>query len=446
MTISDLPTRFHFSLRGLMMVVFVVAVGLTTWRQPWAEWYEAVLAAALCGLLLGLAHQILDLCIALKRSPGLTTELRFAGWLAVAWRFFAMALIIAYCVFEASRREGWIVLARQSSGLFDERTALCDLTFYFAIVLVLASAPQLAHRPSNDSMGRRLIEAASWLLAAGVCLLVWSNWQSIVFLVHIAIAGIESRFPLKFANPDIDLDLVARSQRFAVHSLLAASLVGVNLWLVKRLAAAWPKGMRCRLLYAGSVSIGLGAAATCCVWLQSGELPQFSPYLAENPDSGLSSVFLYSAPLLLLASGAAGYRLIDSLSKSNPSLSLDWRREPRRYYHERGLTMGALLVAAVGALAKYCSAAGGNWRFALHLALGVPESYLQLAMIWVALCGLIRGWRNPSTSSPRLAALSPWQFTAVWAAMFATLITAIPLLAWLSFSFWILLGYRFEWL
>ncbi len=429
-----------------MTAVTGIAVGLAAARLSWAGWHEGVLAAVLCWFLIGLAPQILDLRAALRRTPGEDSWLRFAARLAIAWRVVAMALIIGYCVFETFRREGWIALPRQTFEIFDERRQLCDLTFYFAIVLILASAPQLAPRQSTGSVGRKLVAAVSWLLAAGLCLLVWTNWPFIVFLVHLAITGIENNFPLKFANPDIDLNLVARSQRFAVHSLPAVSLVPLNLWLVRRLARNWPGGRRRRYLDAVGILFGIAAAASYGVWLKAVGLPQFSPHLAANTASSMLSICLYAAPLLLVASGAASYRLITSSPDSLQAPMLRWRREPRRYYHERRLTMATAAVAIGGNLTKNLTEGGIDWQTGLQYLFDFPENYLQLAAFWLACCGVIRGWRKVDATAPGLIALSPWRFFTVWPAMFAALVTAIPLLAWFSFTFWILLGYRFEWL
>jgi uncharacterized membrane protein len=159
--------------------------------------------------------------------------------------------------------------------------------------------------------------------------------------------------------------------------------------------------------------------------------------------------------VLIFASGAASYRLAYSaLDPAQPSV-LHWRREPRRYYHERRLTMLALSVALGGSIAAmlydglgvgWGMASTAGWSTALRFLFTWPENYIILAAFWLALRGLFGCRRNASESiEGGQIAVSPRRLGAVWLAMFATLASSIPLIAWFCVSLWLLLGYRFDW-
>ncbi|HEV7221344.1 MAG TPA: hypothetical protein VGN42_01490, partial [Pirellulales bacterium] len=285
-----------------------------------------------------------------------------------------------------------------------------------------------------------------------VCLLVWSSsWVFITYLVHIAISGIEAAFPLRFADPDVDLDLVARTKRFVLHTGLAAALVPLNAWLTGQLARCWAPRLRRLWVIAICLLISLGATMGYLVWFHLAGLHRFSPSFADNPSTAPLHLWLTAALVLLLASGAVSYRLVSSAGEAEQSLMLDWRREPRRYYHERRLTMLALSVALGGTLAATLQIGRGqgwrhDWQDALDRLFNWPENFIILAAFWLALLGLCGGWRRSSEPIARgQIGISPKKLGAVWLAAFLTFVSSVPLIAWFSFSLWLLFGYRFEW-
>jgi hypothetical protein len=275
-----------------------------------------------------------------------------------------------------------------------------------------------------------------------------------VYLVHLATSGIEAAFPLRFANPDVDLDLVARTKRFVVHTSLATALVPLNLWLTSRLAREWPLGARRRWVLAVCLLSSLGATIGYLVWFRMIGLPRFSPCFSGNPSTVSLHLWLTAGLVLMFASGAVSYRLACSTLEPAQALGLPWRRDPRRYYHERRLTMLALSVALGGSIAAtlydglrvgWGMASTAAWSIVLHVFFTWPENYIILAAFWLALRGLFGGWRNASESiEGGQLAISPRRLGAVWLAMFVTLASSIPLIAWFCVSLWLLLGYRFD--
>jgi hypothetical protein len=443
------PRRpFHFSLRELMGIVFGLAVGFAAMRQSSVEWYEGLLVSAICWNILGLASQVFDLHLALRRTPNLSADLRTGGRFAIAWRLIAIALLVGYCTLEALRRQGLLTLPEVEGPIIAVGEALRNLLFYLALIMVLSSIPWRAPRPRRVAEFYRALKIAGWLPAAALCLSVWTAWPQITFLVHLAISGIENAFPLRYANPDVDLDLLARSRRFAVHSCAAAALVPLNMWLTRRLSQAWSLTGRVPWTMIACLAMTLGTAAGYLFWLRTIGLPQFSPRFAENPTSAPWSIWLTAGLLLVLASGAASYRLVGLASGTAPTAMLHWRRAPRRYYHERGWTA---FVLAIALAAKVFATLRSAWLFDLGGALQFfftwPENYIILAAFWLALCGAFRSLcpRCESTAAGQ-APLAFGRFAGVWLASLITFLIAAPLIAWLSFSYWLLIGYRFEWL
>jgi hypothetical protein len=443
------PRRpFRFSLRELMGIVFGLAVGLAAMRQSRVEWYEGLLVSANYWIILGLASQIFDLHLALRRTPNLSADLRTGGRFAIAWRLIVIALLVGYCTLEALRRQGLLTLPEVEGPMIAVGEALRNLLFYLALIMVMSSIPRRAPRQRREAEFYRALKIAGWLPAAALCLSVWTAWPQITFLVHLAISGIENTFPLQYANPDVDLDLMARSRRFAVHACAAAALVPLSMCLTRRLSQAWSLTGRVPWTMIACLTMTLAAAACYIVWLCTIGLPQFSPCFAENPTSAPWSIWLSAGLLLVLASGAASYRLIGLASGTAPSAMLHWRREPRRYYHERGWTVFVLAIALAG---KVFTTLRSAWLFDLGGALQFffiwPENYIIVGAFWLALCGAFRSLRPRCESTAAgQDPLALGRFAGVWLPAFLTFFFAAPLLAWLSFSYWLLVGYRFEWL
>jgi hypothetical protein len=290
--------RLRFSLRDLMALVFGISVGLAAARPSWVEWYEGLLVAAVCWLMLGLGSQMLDLRAALRRTASLSAELRWGGRFAIAWRAAAIAILAGYCAIEALQREGILVLERQESiAVFDVGEQLRTILFYIAIIVALSSVPRLAMRRPEKTLSYRVLQIAARIAAIVVCLLVWSSsWVFITYLVHIAISGIEAAFPLRFADPDVDLDLVARTKRFVLHTGLAAALVPLNAWLTGQLARCWAPRLRRLWVIAICLLISLGATMGYLVWFHLAGLHRFSPSFADNPSTAPLHLWLTRRP------------------------------------------------------------------------------------------------------------------------------------------------------
>ena len=427
-----------------MGIVFGLALGLAAMRQPRVEWYEGLLVSAIYWIILGLAKQIVDLRLALRGTPALSADLRTGGRFAIAWRLIAIALLVGYGTLEALRRQGLLMLPKVEGPIIDVGQALLNLQFYFALIMVMASAPSRAKPVLEDAPLDRLLKAASWIPALGLCLFAWSRgWMHIVYLVHLAISGIEKSFLLRFGNPNIALDLAARAQWFVIHVGLAALLVPLNMGLTRRLARTWSLAGRIPWNVVACLSMSLAAATGYVAWFYSFGLAQFSPQFAESPTPVPFSVWSAAGLLLVLVSGAVSYRLVMSASVRQQTAALHWRREAWRYDHERGWTMFVLVVALGGKIAAAFHAGWSTtWQVTLDFFLTwQPENYVIVAAFWLAVCALFQGFRRGRESTDiGQPPLVHSQFAAVWLASLLTFSLSLPVLAWFCFSLWLLFG------
>ena len=431
--LSQPRPHFRFSLRELMGIIFGLALGLAAMRQSRIEWYEGLLVSAIYWIILGLARQIVDLRAALRGMPALSADLRTGGRFAITWRLIAIALLVGYGTLEALRRQGLLTMPEVEGQMIGFGEALRKLLFYFALIMVMASEPSRAKPAPAVASLDRILKSVAWPAALGLCLFAWISY-------------IEHSYTFRFANLKVDFGLVARTRWFVIHFGLVAALVPLNMWLTCRLARTWTLAGRVPWKVIACLMTSLVAAAGNVGWFYyfgwyyAVGLPRFSPYFAESQISAPMSVWLTAALLTLLASAAASYRLISSFSEPRQTAALYWRREPRRYHHERFWTTCVLVVALGGKItaALYWLS---NWRISLEFFLTWPENYVIVAAFWLAVCVLFQGFRRARESTDiGQPPLVRRQFAAVWLASLLTFSLSLPVLAWFCFSLWLLFG------
>lgn len=429
-----------------MTVVFGLGVGLAAYRQSWENWHEALLAAAVCWVVIGLAKQAADLAAVLRNGRELVAAQRRGGRFAIAWRLATIGLLIGYPTIEVMRREGILALSKPERALYDVGETIREVLFYLAIVLSLSGVRRLAASARPPSLRRQLIDALGWIAGAILVLLATSNDTFVAYLVHIAIRGIEGSFPVRFAILDVEPNLAIRDQRFALASMMAACIVLWNLLLVRRLTLGIPNA-RTRCISLLCLLAGLAACAGHDFWLYAAGIYQFSSWLPEA--SVAVPWHWYAAALLLLAiaSGAATY---DGLLK-RPNVAFDFPRLECRaqrgaYFHERRLAPLVLVVAIgwpIGQSILQTSHFG--WVDAIGGWLAWPTNYAILAALSAALTAIFGGWSNSSSAVDLCQIALPGRFGLCWLAMFVTFVLALPAAFWCNFSLWATFAHRIPW-
>lgn len=486
--------RFQFSLRGLMVLMFGVACGLSVVSLEKGNWAGGLLAAVSIWIILGLISQVRDLFRAFYGRSDLSGDERWGWRFAAFWRTAAASLLLGHHVVNLLLERGLLVLSEFPEAMFDVDTDLRDALLYLTLLIVLFSVPQSPPKRSA-SWRSRLLNIGGVFIAIVLCLLVWSNrwfleyaffwllvlmvlasvlrsapaqprspwrrvlgvvggivggigavvcclcfWSSqtlIYYLVHVALLGIENTLAPPFAIEGVSPDTVARSQAFFWRSLIAAGFVLVNLALIHQLAGQWTRGFRRRLIWAGLLLPSLAITTAYPVWLYTSGLRSASPFMADALEIGPLHRWVYALLVVIVLATAATYRIVHNSDESTQGPEANWRRNPRSYYHERRPLIMLLVVATIVA----CIADLVSRRWIIY-----PTAYLIAAGFLLALQKSFWAGYRPLNSQPAHPPRLPLpRFCAIWSAMFLTAVFGMPTLAWFSFAVWLSPWYQLPW-
>jgi hypothetical protein len=234
------------------------------------------------------------------------------------------------------------------------------------------------------------------------------------------------------------------TRQFVWFSLFAAVFVPVGLGSTYLLARHWSKGLRSRFTWAALIAFSTAIVACFTIWVATVGLPHVSPHMAEVLREGPPYPWATAFVLLLAFATAATCRFMPTTGEVRAGTQLQWRRAPESYYHERWAT---LVVLAMGAATPIVAI-----RFPMTIAPGFvvgglddlcyaledPYSELLLALALLAIHRAYLAWfRRGELDADVAPTLSPGPFLAVWLAMLATLVFAIPVLACFGFAVWL---------
>lgn len=194
------PARepWQLSTRGLFVLAFGIAVGLTEAKTSAIPWADGPLAAAAAWSVCGLLVQVADLRFTLRENSSAASELR-CGWrFGIGWRVGLSLLLVTHYVVEYLLQRGTITLFNVtwfdeampkvlsgSSEMVTARDGLVYLTF----VLLLASSSGLAPSTPSGTIWSRCLAVLGVMAGGMCCLLVWSNQTTVHFLVYLATTG-----------------------------------------------------------------------------------------------------------------------------------------------------------------------------------------------------------------------------------------------------------------
>ena len=432
----------QFSLRGLMIFVFGVAVGLSAMTSTRADWSYAVLAAATTWIVLGLINQVHDLWRAFGGRSDLSNDQRWGWRFAVLWRLAVAGLLIGYCVVRYLLARKIISLPEREHDMFDTGARLREALFYLSLVVVLCSVPRLRRTPRR-SRWSLLLGALGGAAAACLCVVVWIERTCICFLVHVAIKGIAMVQPLWLSREVLKVYGDARSEAFFRLSLLAVIFLLASLALIRQLARQWPRGPRRRLIWTGLLLPSLAVTISYPIWVYTRGLERVAPRMAEALQMGPLHRWIFALPVLIVLVTAATWRIVGNPGDPVCDPKLNWRVRQRSYYHERLAVIMVLAVALVMFFGeRYAAIAQPGTPFSVWQETVWPlfGEYLclQAAVLLLAVQGTLSGWFRPVDPQPAgPPELPPARFCAVWCALFVTAIFGIPAIALFSFSVWL---------
>jgi len=444
--------RFQFSLADLLMVVTGVAVGCSFAKLKDSHPDDGLFAAAVAWIVYGLIRQIRDLGGAYRKAAGLSPDQRWGWRFAMAWRadltvvfigcLLTKALVATDCISlsdgDASRGQFW-------GGGSYLRESLLALALF---VVLAASGPRPLHASKRRTGPVLMIFAA--VAAALLGLIVWCDELLVCHLVNIACMAIEFFAPSRNSLDAIQAYSLARAWTFLIWSALSAGLLVADMICIRWLVRCWAIDRRARWLAGGCLAISLALTAIYPFWIMSHGLRDIAPRMAEFCFIGPIHRWVTWAIIVLISVTAGAWRVVSFVEPPPEKGQLNWRRGPV-YVNERPIL--AFLVAGTILLHEaFLFRKASMWLsfmdwWSLLSATIVPDGLrlLWFAVLLLALYQSIPRWRKPAEPLPAGPRPLPiGLFSAVWIALLATLLCALPIIAGLSFGIW-LNAWRFRW-
>jgi hypothetical protein len=255
-----------------------------------------------------------------------------------------------------------------------------------------------------------------------MAMLTWMDSSWIPRLVYIAVLGIESYGPLKFADPSVAVLPMDRIGLFYHYALLASlgTLMSVGgLGLLSRWRA---RSWKWQVPLAAILCAGWCVQAAFVAWVYRDGLHSLSPAWAQHVGLELDHVAWTAAGLNLLVGAIVAFRASRQLIERSTPLP-----DEKRCFHESRLALVLVTVGAVGNLIPYIMA----WHFESRVCL-----WLALFIFCTSRLSRLRRERYAMTNSA-VWQVPPGRFLGYWLAASVTLGLAAPTLGLFSFIFWL---------
>ena len=434
--------RWQFSLRGLFLLSFSVALGLSFWKME-QDWYLGALAAISFWIVLGLAAQIRDIWRAFRLDVHATTDERWGWRFAIVWRL-AICLLIGVCFLIRSLRGLHAIAMNDGSDfLFASSVQIWDAVLLISIAAAVSGSLGLARRTWRRPWSWAIYIFRGFV--AGYFLLVLlEDLQGVPYLVHITIVGILSAQPLQFESDVVMAASRTRTdQCYGITTAGAISLLVscILLWQlsVRWRASGWQRMCVGAMLAASLTVMGLLTARIVVV-----EIPTISPIMTANIRVPTSLQLGAAILLVMLLATAIARRWSEPPLAETAAGRMAWRRDERRYYHERCallLFLGSIALAKCIALGQDVYPWLSGWSDILYFFY-LPEASLSLVLVLLAVQVVVSRWRKRSDAiaaeQPRL---TPTLFVTLWFAILAIIVCSAPILSAWRFAAFLRSGY-----
>jgi hypothetical protein len=362
--IDEQPRRpWQFTLRGLFLLTFSVAIGLSFWKVA-QDWFVAGLGTLACWIVFGLAAQVRDIwqtCRQPGRHRAVTSEERWGCRFEIAWRLsvcllFAVSLVVwSFCRFPP--------LAIDADSLFSDffdqdclhvsPRGICEAVLLCSIMAAIIGSRGLA-QPGMRRPWSWGVYVFRGFVAAFLFLTIMQGRLDIVCIIHIVVVGVLYALSCPCGHaPDVAMKMVeaASQPRVTVFYHIAtagAVLVLVNCILTWQFSARWRTAARPKICLGLLLAAGLAAMFLLTARIVVVEIPTMSPVMVAAtplppPISSLGAVVLAAG-----LAAAVACRWSASPSHGAADARLAWRHDPSRYYHERLLVLLPLGGVALG--------------------------------------------------------------------------------------------------
>ena len=336
-------SSWNFSIRGLLVCLFGLSVGLSVFRQPKADWTEALLAAFGAWLVTGLFCQARDLWHALDRTPEAPQDARFALIFSLAWRIAVVFSLSGVYAFQISGNGSTLKPVMPDYSGYEVRSGV-SAALWVLVILSACSLPTFDSSATETRVGRRIRNYAGVAVGFAWGLLIALNQLVIPVLVHIAVTGVELHSPTRWRGVAFyafnDRTALYRQFEQAGSCAFALSLIiGLLLWQLSR---RWNSSARRYLLIAVLAAFELQGGLV--VWCARA-FPAISPFLASQLFQFGLQVKLLAAMFIVLVATTVAYRFSRSEANEAASAGLRWRR--RNVYHHEHLFVILLPTVAL---------------------------------------------------------------------------------------------------
>jgi hypothetical protein len=434
---------FQIRLGTLLLGVAGIAFGLAFGQ---GSAFGVAHAASNAWIALGLLQQSRDLWEARSQLTTCDPQVVWGWRYAVAWRIVIATTIGGYWLIDALETSGTIQFVSlpddYSTAEFLSRQGL----IFLALIIALSSAPWVRwSRP--QARFAALLDVLGW--TSGPCLACLALCQAtlIPVLVHIAISGVESAQPYRFAGQLIyDVDVVGGRHRTHVLAFLSFAVIGlllISVWLASWLARGKHSALR-RWLMTILLLVTLAVSGSYALWVHKIGLHGVSPLLADAQVLRPWPCWLFAALLLSLFAAAGAFRLLYHEADESLQPIIVWHRGPGAYLNESRIMLIALSVSLIGMFNQFESPKEwlslDAWIYLAGIALQSPDyCYLPFALFWLSICGYFTR-RKIADIDRRMTpvALSPPDFILSWVVLGGIVIGLVEAATWLSFTWWLL--------
>jgi hypothetical protein len=442
-------------LRTVFLLFFCAAVGLAVGTSPapvvdsslvgiidvsQLNWHYGLLSAASIAMLIGLVEQLRQLARLQPRDATERAEFAFAAWYGIVWRT-VVAATIAICLLVRLLVDRQYLQLPEHQDLF-WYDVIPNQLWLFGVIIVLSNSVARWRRTPSRIWQLPGQPAVTWIVGTLLVLILLPDAGMILFLVYVALAGIEEALPLAYQRIGTYPDQEAEGFRLFWISISAVGIVVLA-------AAALTSQKRNdsttgRWLKSGSLLILLLAALGFCIWYYYHELSRISPDLAVAgfPGSWLDWLGAMFVAAFAISIGAHRQARGD---RALTVVEFDAGKRDQMGLHESIASQLFLVAAAIAYLGETYREIFSTTTFGPMNALESARYMLQdptsLLCIAILILSIQLAWilwrRGNDIVVWKLADLDGQRFAWNWLGLAALVAIGIPTISAYCFAFWL---------
>ena len=415
--------------------MFGLGVGLSVERLPDRNWADGLMASFGAWLVIGLANQVYDLGLTLRRYRG---EQRFGLIVSLAWRLAVVTGLVGFYVLRMTGQEA-VLWAGSNDYLITYARTISAKAIWVLVIIASCFATACFRERTTRGRWNRILNVVSTSVGIGLCIVTVVGHWVLPFLIHVAIRGVEMYQPLrrngvKIYPAGLHDELLVNA--FSGGALLSISLTIGTICLVILLARLWKETRRRWFLLiavAGFFAIQLALLA----WCYRSAVPRLSPFLASSLLARPWQNYLFGLTFIAVIAWLASYLLNRGDVANSTVSSVDWRLRPSIYYHEYLLVAALPAIALAGKTSETLIRDLRLFGTAFFLKAFQPDTpmLLHLALVLLVIRTALRRWRGRDDSLPLAPMRSaPGKFITLLALSFVSACFAAASGAWFAFA------------